>query len=53
MYELDFNSYYGFPDASRFKFSNYASSDAYIKVLIDNVPGSPINDSYFEEVPSL
>lgn len=48
LYEIKFESYYGFPDASKFKLVNFSESDTYVKVLIDTVPDSPINENYFE-----
>lgn len=48
LYELKFESYYGFPDASHFKLVNNAKDDTYVKMLIDTVPESPINNDYFE-----
>lgn len=48
LYELKFDSYYGYPDASHFKLTNNTQNDSYVKILIDTVPGSPINDNYFE-----
>ena len=50
MYELKFESYYGFPDASHFKLINNAKDNTYVKVLIDTVPGTQINENYFTEV---
>lgn len=50
LYELKFESYYGFPDASRFKLVNNTNNDTYVKVLIDTVPGIQINENYFTEV---
>lgn len=50
LYELKFESYYGFPDASHFKLVNNTSNDTYVKVLIDTVPGTQINENYFTEV---
>ena len=47
LYEIKFESYYGFPDASHFKLINNTKDDIYVKILIDTVPGSPINDNYF------
>lgn len=44
LYELKFESYYGFPDASKFKLVNNTS----VKILIDTVPDSPISENYFE-----
>lgn len=46
--DLKFESYYGFPDASKFAFVNYDTIIANIAVLADCVPESPINDNYFE-----
>ena len=48
LYEIKFESYYGYPDASHFKLANNTQNDSYVKILIDTVPGSPINDNYFE-----
>lgn len=48
LYELKFESYYGFPDASDFKLTNNTQNDTFVKILIDTVPGSPINTDYFE-----
>lgn len=48
LYELKFESYYGFPDASHFKLVNNTKDDTYVKILIDTVPESPINTNYFE-----
>lgn len=48
LYELKFESYYGFPDASHFKLVNNTKDDVYVKILIDTVPESPISTNYFE-----
>lgn len=48
LYELKFESYYGYPDASHFKLTNNTKDVLNIKILIDTVPGSPINENYFE-----
>lgn len=48
LYELKFESYYGFPDASHFKLVNNTKDDTYVKMLIDTVPESPISTNYFE-----
>lgn len=48
LYELKFESYYGFPDASHFKLVNNTKEDTYVKILIDTVPESPISTNYFE-----
>lgn len=50
LYEIKFESCYGFPDASHFKLANNTQDNINIKILIDTVPGSPINDNYFTEV---
>lgn len=50
LYELKFGSYYGYPDASHFQLVNNTKDNIYVKILIDTVPGSPINDNYFTEV---
>lgn len=50
LYELKFESYYGFPDASHFKLINNTNNDTYVKVLIDTVPSMQINENYFTEV---
>lgn len=48
LYEIKFESYYGYPDASHFKLVNNTPNDSYVIILIDTVPDSPINDNYFE-----
>lgn len=48
LYELKFESYYGFPNASHFRLTNNTQNDTYVKMLIDTVPESPINNDYFE-----
>lgn len=50
LYEIKFESYYGFPDASHFKLANNTKDNKNVNILIDTVPGSPINDNYFAEV---
>lgn len=50
LYELKFESYYGFPNASHFKLINNTNNDTYVKILIDTVPSAQINDNYFTEV---
>jgi hypothetical protein len=50
LYELKFESYYGFPDASHFKLVNNTKDNTYVKVLIDTVPSMQINENYFTEV---
>lgn len=50
LYEIKFESYYGYPDASHFKLTNNTKDNTYVRILIDTVPGSPINDNYFTEV---
>ena len=50
LYELKFESYYGFPDASHFKLINNTKDDTYVKVLIDTVPSMQINENYFTKV---
>ena len=37
LYELKFESYYGFPDASDFNLINNTKEDTYVKILIDTV----------------
>lgn len=50
LYEIEFNSYFGYPDASLFSIINKSSGDsAYVRIMIDNVPESPVNDNYFEK----
>lgn len=48
LYELKFESYYGFPDASNFKLVNNTNNNTSVKILIDTVPDSPISENYFE-----
>lgn len=49
LYEIKFEPYYGFPDASYFKLVNNTKDNTNVNILIDTVPGSPINDNYFTE----
>lgn len=49
LYEIKFESYYGYPDASHFKLTNNTKNNMSVKILIDTVPGSPINNNYFTE----
>lgn len=46
--ELNFESYYGFPDSSLFSMVNNGKTSAQATVLVDYVPGAPINSDYFE-----
>lgn len=48
LYEMKFESYYGYPDASHFKLVNNTKDNTDVKILIDTVPGSLINDNYFK-----
>lgn len=48
LYELKFESYYGFPDASNFKLVNNTQTNTSVEILIDTVPDSPISENYFE-----
>ena len=50
LYELQFESYYGYPDASKFKLVNYGTDAQNVRILIDTVPDSPINEDYFKKV---
>lgn len=50
LYELKFEPYYGFPDASHFQLVNNTKDDTYVKVLIDTVSSIQINENYFTEV---
>lgn len=50
LYELKFESYYGFPDASHFKVINNTNTDTYVKILIDTLPTTQINENYFTEI---
>lgn len=46
--ELNFESYYGFPDSSLFSMVNNGSTAAQATVLVDYVPDASINSDYFE-----
>lgn len=46
--ELNFESYYGFPDSSLFSMVNDGTTPAQTTVLVDYVPDSSINSDYFE-----
>lgn len=46
--ELNFESYYGFPDSSLFSMVNNGTTSVQATVLVDYVPGAHINSDYFE-----
>lgn len=46
--ELNFESYYGFPDSSLFSMVNNGITSVQATVLVDYVPDAPINSDYFE-----
>lgn len=46
--ELNFESYYGFPDSSLFSMVNNGKTSAQATVLVDYVPDASINIDYFE-----
>lgn len=46
--ELNFESYYGFPDSSLFSMINNGTTPVQTTVLVDHVPYAPINSDYFE-----
>lgn len=46
--ELNFESYYGFPDSSLFSMFNNGVSPVQATVLVDYVPDAYINSDYFE-----
>lgn len=46
--ELNFESYYGFPDSSLFSMVNNGTTIVQVTVLVDHVPDAPINSDYFE-----
>nr|DAO34513.1 MAG TPA: hypothetical protein [Caudoviricetes sp.] len=48
--ELNFESYYGYPDSSLFSMVNNGTTlvQAQATVLVDYVPDAPINSNYFE-----
>ena len=47
IYELKFESYNGYPNASKFKLVNNSKVVATVVIMIDNVPLSPYNTDYF------
>lgn len=47
IYELKFESYNGYPNASMFKLVNNSKIVATVVIMIDNVPLSPYNPDYF------
>lgn len=47
IYELKFESYNGYPNASMFKLVNNSKVVATVVIMIDNVPLSPYNTDYF------
>lgn len=46
--ELNFESYYGYPDSSLFSMINNETTPVQAAVLVDYVPDAPINSDYFE-----
>lgn len=46
--ELNFESYYGFPDSSLFSLINNGTTSVQVTVLVDYVPEASINSDYFE-----
>lgn len=46
--ELNFESYYGYPDSSLFSMVNNGTTSAQATVLVDYVPDALINSDYFE-----
>lgn len=46
--ELNFESYYGFPDSSLFSMVNNGTTSVQVTVLVDYVPDASINSDYFE-----
>lgn len=46
--ELNFESYYGFPDSSLFSMVNNGTTSVQATVLVDHVPDASINSDYFE-----
>lgn len=46
--ELNFETYYGFPDSSLFSMVNNGSTSVQASVLVDYVPDASINSDYFE-----
>lgn len=46
--ELNFESYYGFPNSSLFSMVNYGTTPVQATVLVDYVPDASINSDYFE-----
>ena len=46
--ELNFESYYGFPDSSLFSMVNNGTTSVQATVLVDYAPAASINSDYFE-----
>ena len=46
--ELNFESYYGFPESSLFSMVNNGTTSVKVSVLVDYVPDASINSDYFE-----
>lgn len=46
--ELNFESYYGFPDSTLFSMINNGTTSVQATVLVDYVPDVSINSDYFE-----
>lgn len=47
-YQVEFESYHGFPNSTHFAFINNSTENHTVCVLIDYVPSSPIVNDYFE-----
>lgn len=50
IYEISFESYFGYPDSSLFSLVNNGTIDADVTILADSVPIAPINIDYFDGV---
>ena len=47
-YQVEFESYHGFPNSTHFAFINNSNKNCTVCVLIDYVPNSQIVNDYFE-----
>ena len=50
LYEIKFESYYGYPDSELFSLTNGNKNSVDVTILADTVPYAPINSDYFETV---
>ena len=53
LYEITFDSYFGYPDSSHFKVHNYDGASRNVTILMDCLPDSNINPNYFTTTSTI